>query len=54
MNCEDVPMSEWDKLTGAAEETLAESFIRYFPMPDNKQVDGSRLIITNFRVPEGY
>ena len=26
MNCEDVPMSEWDKLTGAEEEALAEQF----------------------------
>lgn len=25
MNCEDVPMSEWDKLTGAEEEFLRQS-----------------------------
>jgi hypothetical protein len=27
MNCEDVPMSEWDKLTGAAEEALEVAFV---------------------------
>lgn len=50
MNCVDDPMSEWDKLTGAEEEALSATLLKYWPIPSCDGLDGPLLI--NIRVPD--